>query len=85
MARKRFNRQEREAFTPGTAIEWRNGSHWHPGQITGPITTDVDTWQCVPLEHTGRNTATVSYGNHITASPGTVRLPATVKPTEGLR
>jgi hypothetical protein len=75
VARKRFNREERAAFTVNARIEWRNGSHWHEGRITGPITADVDTWQRVPLEHTGRTTATVSHGQRITGTPGAVRIP----------
>jgi hypothetical protein len=74
MARTRFTKNEREAFTPGTAIEWRNGAHWHPGVIAGDIYTS-NGWQYVPVTHRGRTTATVATGQCVTNRPATVRLP----------
>jgi hypothetical protein len=72
--RKRFTKQEREAFTPGTAVEWRNGGHWHPGTVTGEITTG-DGWQSVCVVHRGATTRTVSYGARIHGGPTFVRMP----------
>lgn len=48
MARKRFNTDEKSLLTPGATVEWRNGSHWHPGVIvTGEIVTRDTGWQSV--------------------------------------
>ncbi len=70
--RKRFTRAEREAFTVGTAVEWRNGAHWHPGTVTGPV-EDHDGWQEIPLTNHA-TTRTVGAGQRITGSPTAIRL-----------
>ncbi len=72
--RRRFTKEEKEAFTVGTAIEWQNGAHWHPGTITAaPHTDSIGSWR-VTVTHTGRNTATISRGQRVDPSPGKVRL-----------
>jgi hypothetical protein len=77
MVRMRFTKTERQQFTPGTEVEWRNGTHWHPGVIAGPIYNPDpgDVWQYVPITHKGRSTATLSTGQRVTGRPTTVRLP----------
>lgn len=72
--RRRFTKSEREAFTVGTVIEWRNGTHWHPGVIVSPVDTS-DDWHRVGVRHTGRSTATISTGQYIHSRPTAVRLP----------
>lgn len=77
MARMRFTKLERQQFTTGTEIEWRNGGHWHPGVIAGEIYAPPDIAPCqeVPIIHRGRTTATISTGQGVTGRPTTVRLP----------
>ena len=72
--RKRFTKEEREAFTLGTSVEWRNVTHWHPGTITGPIAR-VDGWDELPVTNHA-DTRTVMPGALILAGPTFVRLPA---------
>lgn len=74
MARMRFTKDEKAAFTKGTAVEWRNGRHWHPGEIIdGVVHRDH------PIEHIlVRNRATkgTSVGfDVIHGCPTGVRLP----------
>lgn len=71
--RKRFTPQERADFTPGTRVEWRNGRHWHPGTVVGPLVTD-DGWQSIyVVNHV--TTRTVKAGARIDADPTSIRLP----------
>ncbi len=72
--RMRFTKAEQDAFTVGTVVEWRNGGHWHPGIIVDAIDKS-GTFHRVGVKHTGRQTATVSPGAYIGATPTTVRLP----------
>lgn len=72
--RKRFRKDEREAFQPGVKVEWRNGSHWHPGTVTSVPDTDRDGWGRVMLTNHAQ-TRTVLTGDVITGTPGSVRLP----------
>jgi hypothetical protein len=73
--RKRFTRDEKAAFlTPGTDVEWRNGSHWHPGTIMNLGLRVSDGWQCIPLINHA-DTRTVSPGQRIDAGPTFIRLP----------
>jgi len=74
MARKRFNQDEKEIITVGAAVEWRNGSHWHPGRVVSEIKTDLG-WQYVRVEHTGPTTSTVMRGDTIEVHPGSIRRP----------
>ena len=39
--RLRFTPQEREAFTPGTEVQWLNATTWKRGVIEGPIDADM--------------------------------------------
>lgn len=75
--RMRFNKAEREAYTIGSPVEWRNGRHWHAGVITGPITKDpyAQTRQYVSIRNTARRGTGVPYGEHLEMSPTYVRLP----------
>lgn len=72
--RKRFTPAERKQFTPGTSVEWRNGGHWHPGTISGPIETN-NGWHSIPLTNHA-DTRTVVSGQRISGSPAFIRLPA---------
>lgn len=74
--RMRFNKAEREAFTVGTSVEWRNGRHWHSGTISGPIALDPGQviWH-VPVTNTSKRGG-VPAGDLILSSPTTVRIPA---------
>ena len=74
MARKRFTAQEKLDFTPDTPIQWRNGSHWHPGTVRGEIATDSDGWARVWIENHA-TTRTVSKGDCHFSYPGSIRLP----------
>jgi hypothetical protein len=79
--RRRFTREERAQFVEGAKVEWRNGRHWHPGTITGPIVKD-DVFDRVPLTNHA-TTRTVSAGDHITGSPTAVRLAPLAPPPGG--
>jgi hypothetical protein len=72
--RKRFTRDEREAFQSGTAVEWRNVSHWHVGTVISAPEQGRDGWWFVKLTNHA-TTRTVSAGELITGTPGAVRLP----------
>jgi hypothetical protein len=74
MARMRFTKTERATFTVGTVIEWRNGTHWHPGLVVDPIDTSED-WHRIGIRHTCRRTATISPGQYVRTRPTCVRLP----------
>jgi len=76
MARHTFTRAERDALTPGTAVEWRNGAHWHPGVVvTSPRSDYVTGGEFAEVRHTGRNTSTVRRGDVITITPASFRFP----------
>jgi hypothetical protein len=73
--RRRFSAQEKKAFTPGTAIEWQNGSHWHTGTIFAePKQDDITGCWRVEIRHTGKRTATIDRGQRVDVLPGKVRL-----------
>lgn len=72
--RKRFTRDEREAFQPDTRVEWRNVSHWHAGTVIGTPEQDSDGWWSVKVTN-HVTTRTVSAGELIISTPGTVRVP----------
>lgn len=74
--RKRFTREEREVLQPGTAVEWRNVSHWHPGTVLSTPEPGLDGWWTVKLTNHA-STRTVTAGELITGTPGSVRLPQT--------
>lgn len=78
--RKRFTPADRAVFTEGTEVEWLNGSHWQPGVITGPITTDRDGYQEVPVRNLA-DTRTIHKGQRITGTPKHLRLPPGPVPT----
>lgn len=74
--RKRFTADEKAAFTVGAAVEWQNGSHWHPAEITdGPSQDRMSGWWRVTVRHTGRRTDTIAPGQSVECLPGKVRLP----------
>lgn len=75
MARKRFRRDELPLAALGTAIEWRNGSHWHPGVVCGALSANRDGWQYIPITN-GATTRTVGKGDLIRATPGAIRAAA---------
>ena len=77
--RQRFKPAEREAFKPGTRVEWLNGSHWQPAEITGPMKhCEITGRPYYPMVHKGKTTRTISHGATLTGSPGRVRLPLNV-------
>lgn len=73
--RTKFKLAEREAFTIGTAVEWRNGGHWHPGTVRGEFRTSDSGWQSIAVENHD-TTKTIHKGQIIHASPTYIRLPA---------
>lgn len=75
--RQRFTKDEKAAFQPGTAVEWQNGAHWHPGVVVDAPNQDAEFgWWRMGVKHTGRQTATIAPGQYIESRPGKVRLPA---------
>lgn len=74
MARKRFTRDERDAFMVGAVVEWRNGRHWHPATVTGERARDSLGEEYVPVK-VRVTTRTIGYGDVIHGYPGAVRLP----------
>jgi hypothetical protein len=74
MPRKRFTAQEKIDFVPGTAVEWRNGSHWHPATVRGEIGKDSLDLACVWIENHA-TTRTVSKGQCHFSYPGSLRMP----------
>lgn len=78
MARKRFTKEEAAAFVPGTRVEWRNGSHWHPGIIKDNIEADGDGWQFAGLTNEA-TTRTLHAGQYLRGYPGAVRVPVAAK------
>lgn len=70
--RKRFTKEERSTFQPGTRVEWQNGSHWHPATVIDVPKSDSDGWWHVGLTNHAK-TRTVSPGEYITGTPGKVR------------
>lgn len=75
MARKRFTAAEVSAYIESAAIEYRNGSHWHPARIVGPISVDKNGKPYLPVRVTV-TTRTISPGFLIHARPTSVRLVA---------
>lgn len=73
--RKKFKPDEREAFKPGTPVEWRYGGYWHRGTVRGEIVR-IDGWDEVWVENHDK-TARISPGQRIDASPTFIRLPVT--------
>lgn len=71
--RKRFKPAERERFTVGAEIEWRNVSHWHPAVVTSEVKTDDTGTQYVLIVHKGETTRTVSRGDDLRGYPGNIR------------
>jgi hypothetical protein len=75
MARRRFTKEQKAAFTVGARIQWRNGSHWHPGEIMGLLATDSIGKPYYPIRHVGPTTRTVSHGACFWGYPDSIRLP----------
>jgi hypothetical protein len=76
-SRKRFNQEERALLTaaaPGLAVEWRNGSHWHPARLTSAEIATEDGWQHVTAVNLA-TTRTISSGEPIRVTPGAIRAP----------
>lgn len=66
MVRQRFRDWEKDLAREGKKIEWRNGSHWHEGEVTADgIHEDGLGGKYIKAKHTGRETATVSRKTHI--------------------
>lgn len=75
--RTRFRKDETAAFTTGTEIQWRNGSHWHPGIVVdGTVKKDPygGPFQYITIRNTSRKGG-VPHGEVMDASPTHVRLP----------
>lgn len=72
--RKRFNAAEAAIIAAGvgTRVEWRNVSHWLPGELVA--TGDVDTFGApFVVVRNLKGTRTVSRGERIHAYPGSLR------------
>lgn len=77
MARKRFTKDEIAAFTPKTAVEYRNGSHWHPATIIGGVEHDTLGLAYVSVEIT-KTRGLLTRGQYVRGYPTHVRLPLAV-------
>lgn len=74
--RKRFTPAEREAYTPGTAVLWLDGSHWKAGVIAdGAAIETNDGWQEIKVVNEAPTTRTISRGQVVTPGAGHLRLP----------
>jgi hypothetical protein len=69
----RFNKAEKEAFTVGTAIEWRNGRHWHAGTVVSGISRP-DNFEYIKVRNDSRSGG-VMFGEVMSQSPTHIRLP----------
>lgn len=73
--RMRFTPAERDAFTPGTTVEYLDVTRWYPGTIVD-IETDATTReQRAKLTRNHALTRTQLQGEHIWVSAKHVRLP----------
>lgn len=68
--RKRFKKEE--TYVKGQEIQWRNGSHWHPGKVLGDRQTDQLGYQYYPVENQAE-TRTLSKGQLIHAYADALR------------
>lgn len=74
--RMRFTKAEKAAFCqPGTAVEWRNGRHWHPGiVISGFVERPHGTFEHIAVQNTSRR-GSAFHGDQIDSTPTNIRLP----------
>jgi hypothetical protein len=73
--RMRFRKDEKAAFTKGTAVEWRNGRHWHPGEIIdGVVHRPYGTIEHILVRNKARTGTSVGF-DVIHAEPTAIRLP----------
>lgn len=72
--RKRFNPTELSLIAqgPGTPVEWRNVTQWHPAVIVGDIRPDGFGGQTVEIQNR-RTTRTIMFGDLINIHPGALR------------
>jgi hypothetical protein len=76
--RMRFTPAERDAFTPGTEVEYLDVTRWYPATVVD-IETDDTRQQRAKLKRTHPLTRTQLQGEHIWSSPKHVRLPAAAR------
>ncbi len=80
MARKRFNKDEKEIIAEALPIQWQNVTQWHNGLLIGNIEQNEWGWQTV-LVHNQEDTRTVGIGP-IPVGPGHLRhRPAGARPS----
>jgi|HubBroStandDraft_6_1064221.scaffolds.fasta_scaffold2140392_1 hypothetical protein len=72
--RRRFTKAEREAFTPGTSIEWLDSTRWKAGTVKAAIKLDGLGDECLPVTNT-TGSRTISAGQYVEVSPKHARLP----------
>lgn len=68
----RRNFKTGDTFAIGQAIEWRHGSHWLAGEITGAVDRDTLGYAFYPVRNL-RATRTVSRGADVRGYPGSLR------------
>jgi hypothetical protein len=73
MPRKRFTAAEKAVYVAGADVEYRNGSHWLPAKVIGPVDTDSLGWFYVPVRVTVR-TRTIGPETIVHATSDNVRL-----------
>jgi hypothetical protein len=70
----RFTRDEREAFTPGTAVIVKLGSYEYPAVIVGPVAGDVVPRIPIRITSVLGRKGTVRIGDTWEATPGHIRI-----------
>lgn len=70
--RARFTKDERAVFTPGTEIEFLNGTRWRPARVAGGFETDSIGGEFVGITVPGVPMARRGY-------PKGIRLPEEVR------
>jgi len=73
--RMRFTPAEREAFTPGTDVEYLDVTRWYTATVVAIETDPATREQRAQLKRTHALTRSQLAGEHIWSSPKHVRLP----------
>jgi hypothetical protein len=68
--RKRFPKGE--TYQPGQRVEFRNGRHWHPAEVTGALDVDDVGYAYYPLRAL-QTRGTVTRGDFVSGYHGFVR------------
>lgn len=72
--RMRFRKDEKAAFTAGTAVEWRSGRHWHPGTVIDGIVHRDHSIEHILIRNHAKKGSSVGF-DIIHGEPTAVRLP----------